>query len=505
MARSAYYPVVREIDGKSTLDVELTLKQPLNSLLEYIDSLKDSDIINKSDIESNIFTKLEQRDKDELSDIYLDKNFRFTDDLKILDKDQYSKDDLKDIYYELVRRRYLDLKYDTDYIHNTLLGKFYENGSDIYFGTSVLAIDLVTFYRLYFNFKKYNKGSESSLKMTYDEYLQDNNIYYKVPFIVDDPNSVETMMKILLNKDNKIGLNVRDRIRDLKYHKATIYIEKPTFSKKLIDSLKMKEDMAGLKEGSNFSRDYFNKLATELYKHVLSKGYLISFKYDMHGVLGALLTETIWEILLIQMCENPDETINTKFNEGDMVLFSTYPALSTMTKVLNKPDQTSYGYKDIFIDDSLEGKPILDYNAVTIGRIAKINNLKRELTINKSLIIQRRREFIQDIKESYNTYFSKEYRKAFVEYLERSKDVTKKDNYSNLLPTSVTNKVKVLIPGYYINEFQHYPNKELNTFITQEEFINNFVPVAWTVGNVDNSINPKSYYHRNSLKESLLD
>ena len=39
MARSAYYPVVREIDGKSTLDVELTLKQPLNSLLEYIDSL----------------------------------------------------------------------------------------------------------------------------------------------------------------------------------------------------------------------------------------------------------------------------------------------------------------------------------------------------------------------------------------------------------------------------------------------------------------------------------
>ena len=81
----------------------------------------------------------------------------------------------------------------------------------------------------------------------------------------------------------------------------------------------------------------------------------------------------------------------------------------------------------------------------------------------------------------------------------------KKDNYSNLLPTSVTNKVKVLIPGYYINELQHYPNKELNTFIIEEEFINSFVPVAWTVGNVDKTINTKSFYHRNSLKESLLD
>lgn len=505
MARSVYYPVVRESDGKSVLDVELTFKQPLNPLLEYIDSLKDSEYKNRSEIEGNVFSKLEKRDKDELSDIYLDKYFMFTDNEKIDDKEKFNKDDLKDLYYELVRRRYLDLKYDTDYIQNTLLGKFYETGSDIYFGTSVLAIDLVTYYKLFFNFQKYNKPFSSSLKMTYDDYMQGNNIYYKVPFIVDDPNSVEIMMKTLLNKDNKIGLNVRDRIRDLKYHKATIYIEKPTFSKKLIDSLKMREDMAGLKEGSNFSRDYFNKLATELYKYVLSKGYLASFKYDMHGVLGALITETIWEILLIKMCANPDDTIKKYFKEGDMVLFSTYPALSTMTKVLNKPDQTSYGYKDVFKDDTLDGKPMLDYNAVTIGRVAKINSVKREIIINKSLIIQQCREFIQDIKESYDTYFSTQYRKEFVEYIEKTKDITKKDDYSNILPESVTSKVKILIPGYYINELQHYPNRELNTFITQEEFINSFIPVAWTVGDVDYSINPMGYYHRNSLRESLLD
>lgn len=506
MNKTVYVPCYDTVNAmgkeKKRLNVEKTLIAPLNLFIDFVNGKDDSEKYEFNYLKSNLFDKLDKRDSEEIKDMMKDRNFRFTDDKTILEKEKDGKlyfniGDLKDILIELERRRYLDLKYDLDYVLDTLLVDELDKNVDVFFGRSALAIDSITYYRIIYklNVERELGIHERNLKLSYKDNISDYNIQYTRTIDITDKNCIQKVCKDLFDEDNEIGLNVRDRKRNLKYHYEQISLSNFDISENIKELLKINKKDKAVMEGSDLMTNPNMNLVVNLYKSLLIHGYIVNTSKDSSGfTYSSLLNEMIWEYTLLSDIKQGRPIIGGLIKQDDPVIYSLLPAFNSMIKVIyTKTKPTSFDRKSIYVGgEKEEYKLILDHSSVSIGVVRDIsedmNNIKLAPT---TYIGKDSREYIGIKNISIDTIYPKS-----IKYTDKNNKKTSETFISD----NSMKKIKIFVHASQFDDLMHHISPGFNLILDKGGFFEEDVnPIPWLVGDRWEWIEEKGLYHRETI------
>lgn len=495
MEQILYEPII-EVDEEtetSTLNLEKTLKQPLQILEELIKNSNETDVFDIKVFIERYISQLSQRDMKEIEDIISDPQFVFTDDKTVAEKTSFDLGDIKDLYYELKRRRYLDLKYNLEYIMDTLITPNIKKKFNVYLGESAIALDSVTIYK-YINAYSGTKNLQT-LGITYKSTFDQNAIHYTKPFVIDNKNCVEDMVKDIFNENNKLGINIRDRKRDLKYHYSYISIDNMTISQEIKQKLReggipIKEE--ALMEGSEYTSKCCKNIAVQLYNSLLSKGYRVTTD-SRYSIISSIIWEMIWEYTVLLKSESPRHALVKHFSENDLVVMSTKPALRVMSKVLFYPKRNINSYNTVSITipkDVSSGSYLIDTYGTAMGRVLSVNQDGSEIIVAPNVMVSKSRCEIKPIKLPVEEVYTEKVRQRFE--LEDNEFRT----FTSFIHPNYLRQLKIMIPAYEIDELQHHISYDFNIRLDNEELLEKFNPIPWKVMGKTDYISDKGLYHK---------
>lgn len=506
MNKSIYIPQYDEttVRGKvqKILNVEKTLKAPLKILEDFINGKKDNEEFEFFDLTEKVFKNMDKRDTIEIDDMLKDKNFKFTDDKTI--KDKYKGDkiylnvgDLKDILIELERRRYLDIKYDLDYVLDTLLVNELNKGTQVFFGRSAMAIDSITYYRIMYkiNVERDLGIHERNLRLSYKDNISNYNIQYTRTIHVTEKGCVDKIYKDLFNEEEDLGLNIRDRKRNLKYHLEQISLSNFDITDEVKEVMGLSRKDKAIMEGSDIMTNPNMRLVMNLYEKFIKHGYIVNTYKDSSGfTYSSLLNEMLWEYMILLDIKDNRPLVGGLIRENDPVIYSLLPAFNSLIKVIyTKSKPASFDKKSVYVGaPDEEYKLILDHSAASIGIIKEIsedgNNIK---LLPTTYIGKDTREYIGIQNIGIEDIYPKTIKIA------NPKDRKTSETF---ISDNSLKRIKFFVHGSQFDDLMHHISTGFNLILDKGTFFEEDVnAIPWLVGDRWEWIEEKGYYHRETI------